>query len=75
MVPEQRVDGHHHPWAAEATLCTVKLGDPFLNRMNPGLGASYAFYCCDGSTIQRADRDQTGVGWIMSGRLGNGVIS
>ena len=39
---------------------------PHLNRMNPGLGASYAFHCGDGSTIQRTDGNQTGVGWIMS---------
>ena len=35
---------------------------PHLNRMNPGLGASYAFHCGDGSTIQRTDGNQTGVG-------------
>ena len=37
-----------------------------LNRMNPGLGASYAFYCGDSSPIQRTDGRQTGVGCIMS---------
>ena len=31
---------------------------PHLNRMNPGLGASYAFHCSDGSTIQRTDGNQ-----------------
>lgn len=35
---------------------------PHLNRMNSGLGASYAFHCGDGSTIQRTDGNQTGVG-------------
>lgn len=30
MVPEQRVDGHHHPGCAEATLGSVTLGDPLL---------------------------------------------
>lgn len=66
MVPEQGVDGHHHPRGAEATLCAVTLGDPLLNRMNPGLGASYTFYCGDSSTVQRTDGEQTGIGWIMS---------
>lgn len=37
-----------------------------LNRMNPGPGASYAFYCGDSSTIQGTDGNQTGVSWIMS---------
>lgn len=39
---------------------------PHLNRMNPGLGASYTFYCGDSSTVQRTDGEQTGIGWIMS---------
>lgn len=39
---------------------------PHLNRMNPGLGASYAFYCGDSNPVQRADGDQTGIGCIMS---------
>lgn len=38
---------------------------PHLNRMNSGVGASYAFYCGDGSTIQRTDGNQTGIGWVM----------
>lgn len=75
MVPEQRVDGHHHPRGAEPTLGAMTLGEPFLNSMNPGPGASYAFYCCDSSTIQRTDRGQTGIGWIMSYLLGDGVVS
>lgn len=37
-----------------------------LNRMNPGPGASYAFYCGDSSTIQGTDGNQTGVSRIMS---------
>ncbi|KAK7832097.1 hypothetical protein U0070_015244 [Myodes glareolus] len=30
VVPEQRVDGHHHARAAESTLRAVTLGKPFL---------------------------------------------
>lgn len=30
VVPQQCVDGHHHPWAAEATLCAMTLGKSFL---------------------------------------------
>lgn len=39
---------------------------PHLHRINPGLGAFYAFYCHDSSTVQRTDGGQTGMGWIMS---------
>lgn len=66
MVPQQCVHGHHHPRGAESTLGAMTLGDPFLNRMNPGAGASYAFYRGDSSTVQRTYGDQTGIGWIMS---------
>jgi len=44
----------------------VTLGDPLLNRMNPGLGASYALYCGDSSPVQRTDGDQTGIGGMMA---------
>ena len=30
MVPQQRVQGHHHPGGAEATLRAVTLGNPLL---------------------------------------------
>lgn len=30
VVPEQRVDGHHHARAAESTLRAMTLGKPFL---------------------------------------------
>lgn len=39
---------------------------PHLNRMNPGLGASCAFYCGDSSTLQRAYGDLTGLSCILS---------
>lgn len=31
QVPQQRVDGHHHPRRAEAALGAVDLGDPLLH--------------------------------------------
>lgn len=34
--------------------------------MNPGLGASYAFYRGDRSPVQGADGDQTGIGGMMA---------
>lgn len=30
VVPEQQIDGHHYPWAAEATLRAVTLGKCLL---------------------------------------------
>lgn len=33
--PQQRVDGHHHPWAAEATLRAMTLRKSFLGGNGP----------------------------------------
>lgn len=30
VVPQQCVDGHHHSWTAEATLCAMTLGKSLL---------------------------------------------
>lgn len=58
MVPEQCVDGHHHPRGAEATLGAVALGDPLLHGVEPGLDASHTFHGGDSSPMQGAQGHQ-----------------
>lgn len=70
--PSSRAPGvllHWPLWPAvllEAQRSYEEEAQPHLNGMNPGLGASYAFYCGDSSPVQRADGDQAGVGCMMA---------
>lgn len=56
LVPQQRVERHHHPWRAEATLGAVKLGDPLLRtarrpalQRGPGAGTRVLLLALGGS--------------------------
>lgn len=75
MVSEESIDAHHHAWSAEPTLSTMAFGNPFLDRVNPGFGASYAFNSSDSSPMERADGDQAGSDREMTDLFGDGVIS
>lgn len=75
MVSQESVDAHHHPRSAESTLGTMAFSNPFLDRVYSGFGASYAFYCSDSSSMERADGDQAGSGREMTDVFGDGVVS
>lgn len=75
MVPQESVDAHHHAWSAEPALGTMAFGNPFLDGVNPGLGASYAFNSGDSSPVKRADGNQAGSDGEMTDLFGDGVIS
>lgn len=75
MVPQESIDAHYHPRSAEPALGTMAFGNPFLDRVYPGFGASYAFYGSDSSPMERADGDQAGSDREMTDLFGDGVIS
>lgn len=75
MVPQESIEAHYHAWSAEPTLGTMTFSNPFLDRVNPGFGASYPFYCSDSSPMERADGYQAGGDREVTDLFGDGVVS